>query len=92
MIKVNRGHSPRGGSNGAAHLLRLTPGSEAQELDLAVKGRALHPDEIGSARNIAAEARKLGSKIVAFEGFGRPLRNPIRLDRSEARLVQVRGI
>ena len=26
--------------------------------------------------------------VVAFEGFGRPLRNPLRVDRSEQRLVQ----
>jgi hypothetical protein len=28
--------------------------------------------------------------VVAFEGFGRPLRNPIRVDRSEQRVVQVK--
>ena len=27
--------------------------------------------------------------VVAFEGFGRPLRNPIRLDRSAPQLVKV---
>jgi len=30
--------------------------------------------------------------VVAFEGFGRPLRNPIRVDRSERRLVEVKGL
>ena len=28
--------------------------------------------------------------VVAFDGFGRPLRNPIRIDRSEPRVVQVK--
>lgn len=27
--------------------------------------------------------------VVAFEGFGRPLRNPIRVDRGEQKLVAV---
>jgi hypothetical protein len=30
--------------------------------------------------------------IVAFEGFGRPLRNPIRVDRGEDHLVEVRAV
>jgi hypothetical protein len=30
--------------------------------------------------------------VVAFEGFGRPLRNPIRIDRNDPRLVEVKAL
>ena len=30
--------------------------------------------------------------VVAFEGFGRPLRNPIRVDRGEDRFVGVKAL
>ena len=37
-----------------------------------MEGRALHADEIGGARDIAAEARKLRGKIIAFESLRAP--------------------
>ena len=40
-----------------------------QRLELAVERRALHADEFGGARNIAAEAADLGAQIFALEGF-----------------------
>jgi hypothetical protein len=30
--------------------------------------------------------------VVAFEGFGRPLRNPLRIDRTPERLVMARAL
>jgi len=30
--------------------------------------------------------------VVAFEGFGRPLRNPLRVDRSKPELVEVSAV
>src|SRR3954468_24053564 len=40
---------------------------EAERLQLAVQRRALHPDEIGGARDVAGEAADLDPQIFALE-------------------------
>jgi len=43
----------------------------AQRLQLAVQGRALHADEFRRPRDIAGEPADLGDQIIAFENFPR---------------------
>src|SRR5688572_16934306 len=59
-----------GGSVGfadRAHSGRRTGLPNPQRLELAVQGRALHADELGSARDIAAEPADLGAQVFALE-------------------------
>src|SRR4029077_8542109 len=39
----------------------------SERLELAMQGRALHPDELGSTRNVAAETTDLSDQIFALE-------------------------
>src|SRR3990172_11786134 len=50
---------------------RAFGGADAERTQLAVQGRALHADEGGGARNIAAEARHLRVEIPALEHLAR---------------------
>ena len=42
---------------------------DAERLQLPMQRRALHADELGGSRYVAAEAADLGDQIVALEGF-----------------------
>src|SRR5579883_1236285 len=51
--------------------LRALAVEDAEQLELAVEGRALHADEGGGARDVAAEARHLRQEIFALEHLAR---------------------
>src|SRR5215470_6873307 len=43
----------------------------SERLELAMQGGALHPHELGGARNVAAETTDLSNQIFALEHFTR---------------------
>src|SRR4051794_13424509 len=55
-------------SNAGQFLLAL---ADAERLQLAVQRRALHPDELGGARDVAAETVDLRCQILALKDLAR---------------------
>src|ERR1700689_11849 len=55
------------GVSGARHRRSV----DSERLELAMQRRALHADEFGGARDIAAEAVDLGEQVFALEYFAR---------------------
>src|SRR5688500_14589550 len=66
--------------------------ADSERLQLAVKRRALHPDEIGGSRDVAREAADLDPQIFALERLARCAKRGShdrldRLPRAEAGLL-----
>src|SRR4051812_20009640 len=68
MIFIARAPRPRARSDVRLGFLGVTAGGDdVQRLELAVQRRALHADEVGRARDIAAETVDLRHEVLPLE-------------------------